>query len=112
MPPNARQERLERARLLHQAALDLAFTKRPDGNITIDGERKRCFDFTVGPLRIDLLLAFPADPAAFAEMSSLRVRSEGQTVLSIRWNYEAYKIATFKMGSWENQLLSRPAGSS
>lgn len=102
----SRQERLERICELRRAVLDLARGRRPEGNLLIDGERKRSYDFTAGPLRIDLLLAFPTGPVDRAETSSLKVLFEGQTVLNIRWSDGAYETVTFKPGDWERSLLT------
>lgn len=101
---SSRQERLERVWGLRRAALDLARGRRPEGNLLIDGERKRFYEFTAGSLRITVLRAFPLDPNACAETSSLRMLSEGEIVLSVRWSDDDYEIMTFKPGNWEMAL--------
>lgn len=100
-----RQERQERVRELHRAILDIARSQRPEGNITIDGERKRLHDFALGPLRITIMRAFPFDPPAHTENSSLKVLSEGRIVLSVRWSAIDYEITTFRPGDWETKLI-------
>jgi len=102
---STRQERLQHVCGLHRSVLDLVRMERPVGNITIDGERKRYYEFVARDLYITVMRAFPIDPASITEMSTLKVSFEGRTVLHIRWCKGVYDIVTFKPGKWENKLI-------
>ncbi|MBY0382785.1 MAG: hypothetical protein K2W78_12810 [Xanthobacteraceae bacterium] len=78
-----RAERHEQAAVIFDAALALAKSMRPAGNLEIGGERKRLYEWRLNELAIELLEANPHREKPYAEGSMIKVKYEGRLVFEM-----------------------------
>jgi hypothetical protein len=101
-----RQARLERAKAIGRVAYRLVRDAKIGGFIELEGERKQIWEFSRGPLSIELFAAAGQPPRA-ADFSQLRIRYAGRRVFQIRWDDDGrFKVVHYEAGDWERPMAA------
>lgn len=93
-------ERNERMRALSRLALGIVHGCGKGGIIDRDGARYRLSEVRHNEFRFTLLRAIAND----GRMSTLDIRFNGKTVLSVEWLPEAVQRTSYWPGAWEAML--------
>ncbi len=109
--PSVREGRLDKVQYLRDAAVRLARSTRPQGNVELPSGRKRLWEWQRDNLLIKFYEANATVVRPYPEISNLVIIEGSTKVLNVEWsNNDVLRILKYKSGQWESQLTRRGDG--